>query len=79
MKKTIIAFTLAALTALTPCAALADDVFYAGGDMTEVNYIEDLGGTYKDEDGSAVDPFEFLAKKGMNMARIERNTSDHTG
>ncbi len=79
MKKTIIAFALAALTALTPCAALADDVFYAGGDMTEVNYIEDLGGTYKDEDGSAVDPFEFLAKKGMNMARIRLSNNPGKG
>ena len=27
--------------------------------MTEVDYIENLGGEYKDSDGNKVDPFEF--------------------
>ena len=33
--------------------------FIQGGDMTEVDYIESLGGEYKDSDGNKVDPFEF--------------------
>ena len=32
--------------------------FIQGGDMTEVDYIESLGGEYKDSDGNKVDPFE---------------------
>ncbi len=79
MKKAIISFALAALTALMPCSALADGDFYAGGDMTEVNYIEDLGGVYKDENGTKVDPFEFLADKGMNMARIRLSNNPGKG
>lgn len=52
-----------------------------GGDMSEVSYIESLGGVYKDADGNAVDPFEFLSENGVNMARIRlsNNTGKGTG
>lgn len=52
-----------------------------GGDMSEVSYIESLGGVYKDADGNAVDPFKFLAENGVNMARIRlsNNTGKGTG
>lgn len=52
-----------------------------GGDMSEVSYIEGLGGVYKDADGNTVDPFAFLAENGVNMARIRlsNNTGKGTG
>lgn len=53
--------------------------FIAGGDMTEVSYIESLGGEYKDADGNKVDPFEFLAQNGVNMARIRLTNTTGKG
>lgn len=52
-------------------------VFYAGGDITQVSYIESLGGTYFDRDGKPADPITVLAQNGMNMARIR--LSNHPG
>ncbi|MCH5209368.1 MAG: glycosyl hydrolase 53 family protein [Oscillospiraceae bacterium] len=77
MKKMIIAAAVAVITATAAHAQAAD--FYAGGDMTEVNYIEDLGGVYKDFDDNPVDPFEFLAENGMNMARIRLSNTPGKG
>ncbi len=57
----------------------AQSKFITGGDMTEVNYIEDLGGVYKDADGNEVDPFEFLAENGVNMARIRLSNTTGKG
>ena len=53
--------------------------FIQGGDMTEVDYIENLGGEYKDSDGNKVDPFEFLSQNGMNMARIRLSNTPGKG
>ena len=53
--------------------------FIQGGDMTEVDYIESLGGEYKDSDGKKVDPFEFLSQNGMNMARIRLSNTPGKG
>ena len=53
--------------------------FIQGGDMTEVDYIESLGGEYKDSDGNKVDPFEFLSQNGMNMARIRLSNTSGKG
>ena len=53
--------------------------FIQGGDMTEVDYIESLGGEYKDSDGNKVDPFEFLSQNGMNMARIRLSNTPGKG
>ena len=53
--------------------------FIAGGDMTEVSYIEDLGGEFKDEDGNKVDVFEYLAANGVNMARIRLSNTTGKG
>ena len=47
--------------------------------MTEVDYIESLGGEYKDSDGKKVDPFEFLSQNGMNMARIRLSNTPGKG
>ena len=47
--------------------------------MTEVDYIESLGGKYKDSDGNKVDPFEFLSQNGMNMARIRLSNTPGKG
>lgn len=53
--------------------------FITGGDMTEVNYIESLGGEYKDSDGNKVDVFEYLADNGVNMARIRLSNTTGKG
>ena len=53
--------------------------FITGGDMTEVSYIEDLGGVYKDENGSEVDVFEYLGANGVNMARIRLSNNPGKG
>lgn len=53
--------------------------FVIGGDMTEVSYIEDLGGEYKDEDGNKIDAFEYLAANGVNMARIRLSNTTGKG
>lgn len=55
------------------------NVFIQGGDVTEVDYIESLGGEYKDGDGNKVDPFEFLSQNGMNMARIRLSNTPGKG
>ena len=56
-----------------------ENYFITGGDMTEVNYIESLGGEYKDADGNKVDPFDFLAQNGVNMARIRLSNTTGKG
>lgn len=76
MKKMISAILAAAM--VTGAAASAAP-FYTGGDMTEVNYIEDLGGVYKDADGNAVDVFEFMSANGVNMARIRLSNNPGKG
>ncbi|PRY02561.1 glycosyl hydrolase 53 family protein [Allonocardiopsis opalescens] len=48
----------------------AGEDFLAGGDLTQLNYIEDLGGVFRDEQGRAVDPVEFMADNGMGIARL---------
>lgn len=53
--------------------------FIIGGDMTEVSYIESLGGVYKDEDGNPVDVFEYLSDNGVNMARIRLSNTTGKG
>lgn len=73
MKK-IVSVILAATTLFSAAYAAP---FYTGGDMTEVNYIEDLGGEYKVTSGNKVDPFKFMASRGVNMARIR--LSNHPG
>lgn len=74
MMKKIISAALAALM-LTSAASAAE--FYRGGDVTEVNYIEDLGGKYYTADGAEEDVFKILSDAGMNMARIR--LSNHPG
>lgn len=44
--------------------------FYRGGDLTMVNYIEDLGGTFYDLKGEERDVFHILAENGFNIARL---------
>ena len=77
MKKAM-AILMAASLMLSAVSALADGI-YTGGDMTEVTYIEKLGGVYKDEDGNKVDPFEFMRSKGVNMARIRLSNKPGKG
>ncbi len=53
--------------------------FLQGGDITQVSYIEDLGGAYKDADGNPVDPIEYLANSGMNIARVRLSNNPGKG
>lgn len=53
--------------------------FYAGGDITQVSYIESLGGKYYDRDNAQTDPITFLADNGMNMARIRLSNNPGKG
>lgn len=52
----------------------ADD-FIAGTDFSHVAWIESTGATYK-ENGKPVDPFEILARRGINYIRLRLFTSD---
>lgn len=53
--------------------------FLTAGDITEVNYITSLGGTYYDENGNAADPVKILADNGMNMVRIRLSNAPGKG
>lgn len=75
MKK-IISAALAAL--MLTSTAFAQE-FYKGGDVTEVNYIEDLGGKYYTQDGVEEDVFKILSDAGMNMARIRLSNNPGKG
>jgi len=41
-----------------------------GGDITELNYVEDRGGVFYDFNGKRRDALEILAENGWNIARI---------
>lgn len=75
MKK-IIALSLCAMMISSTASAQA---FYRGGDVTEVNYIEDLGGKYYNADGAEEDVFKILSDAGMNMARIRLTNNPGKG
>lgn len=74
---TRIAAAAAAAACFGVSAAAAD--FIRGGDITELNYIEDLGGKYYDTDGKERDALEILAENGMNMARIRLSNAPGKG
>lgn len=44
--------------------------FYKGADITELTYVEDNGGTYKNQNGDPGDAVGILKNYGVNMARI---------
>ncbi|KFI52584.1 glycoside hydrolase family 53 protein [Bifidobacterium biavatii] len=43
---------------------------YIGGDITEVPYVIDQGGVFRDEHGEPVDPIAFAGANGWNIVRI---------
>ncbi|MCH9277227.1 arabinogalactan endo-1,4-beta-galactosidase [Bifidobacterium amazonense] len=43
---------------------------YIGGDITEVPYVVDQGGVFRDEAGNPVDPIAFAGANGWNIVRI---------
>ncbi|MBX9137686.1 LPXTG cell wall anchor domain-containing protein [Clostridium sp. K12(2020)] len=51
--------------------------FLKGGDLTMVNYIEDVGGSFYDSEGEERDVFHILAENGFNFARLR--THNDTG
>jgi arabinogalactan endo-1,4-beta-galactosidase len=46
------------------------DSFYFGADLSYINQVEDLGGTYTNASGEQVDPYQLLASTGHNLARF---------
>ncbi|WP_282945169.1 glycosyl hydrolase 53 family protein [Cellulomonas endometrii] len=44
--------------------------FFRGGDLNYVHQIEDAGGRYFDADGDQVDPIQYMADQGVNLARL---------
>lgn len=53
---------------LTPDLEATD--LFLGGDLNYVHQIEDAGGQYFDEAGNRVDPIEYMADQGVNLARL---------
>ena len=41
-----------------------------GADLSYVNTIVDEGGTYQDENGNTVEPFQYFADRGTQMVRL---------
>lgn len=76
-KKCLIPLILAATAGLSNTAFAQD--FYRGGDITELTYIESLGGKYYDKDGKERDALDILAENGMNMARIRLTNTPGKG
>ncbi len=76
MKKTVATMLCAAMLSTT-CAYAKD--FIRGGDITELTYIEELGGKYYDQNGVERDALEILAENGMNMARIRLSNNPGKG
>ena len=68
---------IAAACIMTSTAYAAD--FYRGGDITELNYIESLGGRYYDAEGKERDALDILSEAGMNMARVRLTNSPGKG
>lgn len=72
-------FVSTVMAALMLASAASAQAFYRGGDVTEVNYIEDLGGKYYTSDGAEEDAFKILSDAGMNMARIRLTNNPGKG
>lgn len=44
--------------------------FLVGGDITELSYVEDCGGVYRDENGIEKDALQIMSENGCSFARI---------
>ncbi|MCH5184592.1 MAG: glycosyl hydrolase 53 family protein [Oscillospiraceae bacterium] len=44
--------------------------FLTGGDISELEYVEDNGGIFKRRDGSAADALQIMSENGISLARI---------
>lgn len=44
--------------------------FLTGGDITELSYVENCGGVYRDENGIEKDALQIMSENGCNFARI---------
>ncbi|WP_432574989.1 glycosyl hydrolase 53 family protein [Kineococcus sp. SYSU DK005] len=44
--------------------------FLKGADITQTNYVESKGGTYRDAGGQQKDPLLILAEQGVNLVRL---------
>lgn len=72
-------FAAAAIAAaMLPVSALAADFLY-GGDITQLNYVEDNGGKYYDFDGTEKDALDILAENGINAVRIRLSNTTGKG
>lgn len=55
-----------------------------GADLSYVNTIQKNNGVYSNENGNAVDPYQFFAEKGCDMVRLRlwhtpENNTDYCG
>lgn len=44
--------------------------FLIGGDVSQLNYVEDMGAKFYDAEGVQADPLQILAENGWNFARL---------
>ncbi|TWD82580.1 arabinogalactan endo-1,4-beta-galactosidase [Kribbella amoyensis] len=44
--------------------------FLQGGDISQLNLVEDAGATFADETGKRQDPLRIMAEKGVNIVRL---------
>ena len=44
--------------------------FLIGGDVSQLNYVEDMGAKFYDAEGNQADPLQILAENGWNFARL---------
>ncbi|MDD6485211.1 MAG: glycosyl hydrolase 53 family protein [Clostridiales bacterium] len=63
---------------LMPVTVHAADFAY-GGDITQLNYIEDMGGKYYDSEGKPQDAVICLAECGINTVRIRLSNNPGKG
>ncbi len=65
------------LTGYKPSGTLSDDFAY-GVDMSEVAELEELGGTFYNENGTKEDPFAIMKNDGANYVRIRLWVNPYT-
>ena len=67
---------------LDDVSLVKDDKAYEllkGGDISEVPYIEDMGGIYRDAQGNPKECLQVLAEQGFNFARIRNYNNPGKG
>lgn len=71
-------FAAAIAAAAFSTAAYAEGFLY-GGDITQLNYVEDNGGKYYDLNGAEEDAMDILDENGVNAVRIRLSNTTGKG